>query len=131
MFTIVQLFLQVLIAILLLWFGYNLFFTLSRKKAKGGVSTKGKAGDPRTCPVCGTRLMKGERVKSSVFPAMGNSDRIMHIYGCPYCLEGSVDRSCPVCKTILSSKDYLIARMFERPSRSHVHVLGCTRCRRG
>ncbi|MCX7656056.1 MAG: hypothetical protein N2Z76_05990 [Treponemataceae bacterium] len=130
MFVVVQLFLQILIAILLLWFGYNLFFSFSRQ-TKSRPSTKGKAGDPRTCPVCGTRLMNGERVKSSVFPTMGNTDRLMHIFGCPYCLKGSVQRYCPVCHTSLSQKDYLIARMFERPHRSHVHVLGCTQCRRG
>jgi hypothetical protein len=74
-------------------------------------------------------LERGERVKSSAFPSMGGADRLMHISGCPYCLSGDRTRSCPVCSTALYSEDVLIARMFEKPGRSHVHVLGCTRCR--
>ncbi|MDR2020767.1 MAG: DUF3185 family protein [Treponema sp.] len=127
----------VLIGILLLWFGYSLFFSAgggaprydrSRKKKRDSLR-EGIPGAPRTCPVCSARLERGERVKSSAFPAMGKADRLMHITGCPYCLEGERPRTCPVCGTSLKPKEFLIARMFEKPGRSHVHVLGCSRCR--
>jgi hypothetical protein len=54
----------------------------------------------------------------------------MHITGCVYCLDGSRPRICPVCGTELTPEEILFARFFEKPGRSHVHVLGCTRCRR-
>jgi hypothetical protein len=79
--------------------------------------------------VCSARLERGERVKSSAFPSMGGADRLMNISGCPYCLTGSRGRSCPVCGIALHSEEVLVARLFDKPGRSHVHVLGCTRCR--
>jgi hypothetical protein len=54
----------------------------------------------------------------------------MHIRGCVYCLNGERDRVCPVCGARLGANDILIARMFERPRRAHVHVLGCSKCRK-
>jgi hypothetical protein len=128
----------VIIGVLLLWFGYSLFFGVLNgagggrvPKARGRKRPRetGFPGAPRTCPVCSARLERGERVKSAAFPAMGHADRIMHIAGCPYCLEGDRERSCPVCGHVLEESEILIARMFERPGRSHVHVLGCSRCR--
>jgi hypothetical protein len=129
----------VIIGVLLLWFGYNLF-SGALNSAGGGRAAKprkwkkdpqgeGFPGAPRTCPVWSARLGRGERVKSAAFPAMGHLDRLMHIAGCPYCLEGDRERSCPVCGHILEEGEILIARMFEKPGRSHVHVLGCSRCR--
>jgi hypothetical protein len=53
----------------------------------------------------------------------------MHIWGCVYCLKGKRKRRCPVCGAELQAGEYLISRIFERPRRSHVHVIGCTRCR--
>ncbi|MDR2070346.1 MAG: hypothetical protein LBP81_02870, partial [Treponema sp.] len=89
---------------------------------------EGGAGSPRSCPVCGLLLTRGELVKSSVFPDPGNGQgRLMHIEGCVYCLEGSRTgkRKCPVCGSPLNRDEMLFARMFEKPGRSHVHVLGC------
>jgi hypothetical protein len=124
-----------MMGILLLWFGYSLFSNLARQGSFGVDKKRKKTaadsvpGAPRTCPVCSIRLERGERVKSSAFPSMGGADRLMHISGCSYCLSGSRVRSCPVCSIILASEDVLIARMFEKPGRTHVHVLGCTCCR--
>jgi predicted nucleic acid-binding Zn ribbon protein len=127
----------VLIGVLLLWFGYSLFFgsgagkpryARNRRKRKGALR-EGIPGAPRTCPVCSALLERGERVKSAAFPAMGKLDRLMHISGCPYCLEGERPRTCPVCGVNLKPGEFLIARMFEKPGRSHVHVLGCSCCR--
>jgi hypothetical protein len=132
----IQAFFFVLIAVFLLWFGYTLFFRTGPspgavKKRKGlqkDVET-GLPGAPQTCPVCSAKLEKGERVKSTAFPSFTGKDRMMYIRGCLYCLDGGRNRLCPVCGAALDSADILIARMFERPGRSHVHVLGCSRCR--
>ncbi|MDR0642873.1 MAG: hypothetical protein LBG07_10485 [Treponema sp.] len=122
----------------LLAFGYTLFFRISpggrgRGKAEGP-GIEGQAGDPQTCPVCAARLPPGVLVKSAVYPPVNGTDRLMHIMGCPFCLEGEAEkrrrRVCPVCHKPLGDNDYLFARVFERPGKSHVHVLGCINCRR-
>lgn len=81
-----------------------------------------------TCPLCGSGLRRGERVKSVLFP--GKPDSIMEIHGCRYCYPPNkkVKRICPVCKKELGRESVVIARVFERPGRKHVHVLGCTEC---
>ncbi|WP_460050187.1 hypothetical protein [Spirochaeta dissipatitropha] len=90
----------------------------------------------RSCPICKASLSGGGRVYSAVFP--GKTDRMMHIFGCPYCypklepIPEPRERNCPVCRKKLELEDYAIARMFPpRPGKPkpHVHVLGCTRCR--
>ncbi len=131
----IQSLILVMMGVLLLWFGYSLFSSLKGEFSFGGQRKRKKTaeesvpGAPRTCPVCSVRLLRGERVKSAAFPSMGGTDRLMHISGCPYCLAGDRIRSCPVCGTLLRPEEFLIARMFEKPGRSHVHVLGCTHCR--
>jgi len=131
------------IGVILLWFGYTLFFTLGIP-VFGGLGRKGSRrrslkpsgestpGDPQTCPVCSAKLRPGELVSSSAFPSInGGKDRFMHIRGCIYCLqEFGRERICPVCGTILRTNEILISRLYERPGkRSHVHVIGCTRCK--
>jgi uncharacterized protein with PIN domain len=85
------------------------------------------------CPLCGSRLGPGERVHSTVF-ATKTEDKIMEISGCPHCRPpASLKRLCPVCKKELRPQDIVTARVFERTGASgkktHVHVLGCPRCR--
>lgn len=89
----------------------------------------------RPCPICGWPLVKSERVHSIRFKSQ--SDTLMHIYGCIYCYKdhpkarykkGSV-RICPSCNKKLGENDYLTARVFEGGEKTHVHVLGCFRCR--
>ncbi|MDR0311999.1 MAG: hypothetical protein LBI14_00210 [Treponema sp.] len=141
-------FLQVLgfvtIAVFLLWFGYTLFIRIGLpasygygpKKRKGPKpSGIGLPGDPHTCPVCSAKLEDGLLVKSIAFPSLnGGEDRFMHIKGCVYCLSGERDRICPVCGHVLIGDEILICRLFERnpasKRRAHVHVLGCSHCRR-
>jgi transposase len=126
----------IMIGIGLLWFGYTLFFrggpdgrsVFGRKKPPKPAEER-IAGDPQTCPVCASKLEKGELVKSSAFPSFNGKDRLMHIMGCVYCLEGARPRACPVCGASLKDDEYLISRIFDRPGRSHVHVIGCNRCR--
>jgi len=137
-----QILLLTFIGVFLLWFGYTLFFRLGtgqneqyaydkKKSKKYSKIPDGIPGAPRTCPVCSAQLLHGERVHSSAFPSMGGSDRLMHVDGCPYCLDAveGRDRICPVCGIKLHSDEHLIARLFDKPGRSHVHVLGCSRCR--
>ena len=127
------------IAVFLLWFGYTLFFNIGMPVWGYGSSRKRRSlhprelsfpGAPQTCPVCSTKLIEGELVKSLAFPSLnGGKDRLMHIKGCLYCLGGERERICPVCGHSLLKDELLICRMFERPRRPHVHVLGCTHCR--
>jgi hypothetical protein len=135
----VQVLAFVVIGTVLLWFGYTLFIGRIRIPAGGGSRRRRRRkapgesypGAPQTCPVCSAKLSAGELVKSSAFPSLtGGKDRLMHIRGCVYCLNGERDRVCPVCGARLGNQEILIARMFERPRRAHVHVLGCSRCRR-
>ena len=152
-----QTFLEILMYCIIgaaLVFGYTIFFArglpLSKKgsgrksSAPNADSTIQKTGSPssigadedeskksKICPVCNTRLFKEEAVSSSAFPSFNGEDRFMHIKGCPYCLKGDNERTCPVCKSILNGEDILIARLFEKTGkRVHVHVLGCSRCRK-
>ena len=129
----------VIIGIALLWFGYTLFFQMGIP-ALGGLGRKRRApkprgesspGEPQTCPVCSAKLHQGELVSSAAFPSLnGGKDRFMHIRGCHYCLMGDRNRVCPVCGNILDGTEILVSRLFERAGRrSHVHVIGCSRCR--
>ena len=126
-----------LVGVVLLYFGFTLFFAIPGGipmpvfKRRRGSKPKGESypGAPRTCPVCCARLEKGERVKSAAFPSLGGYDRLMHISGCTYCIQGGRRRVCPVCGAVLREEEFLVARLFEKPARSHVHVLGCSRCK--
>jgi hypothetical protein len=144
MATIVQILLFTFAGIFLLWFGFNLFFAVPQTGVAGfrpkgkrrGLRPKGEGtpGAPRTCPVCSARLEKGEWVKSAAYPSFNGTERLMHISGCLYCLEGDRRRVCPVCGAVLRDEEYLVARYYEkeaRARRAHVHVLGCSRCKHG
>ena len=136
----VQVLVFVTIGVALLWFGYSLFFgrgTGSRggpksRSPKGGEKRAGVPGDAQVCPVCSSRLEKGDLVQTLAYPSItGGRDRLMHIRGCLYCLTGNLERSCPVCRGPLRVDEILVARIFDRGlRRSHVHILGCSRCRR-
>ena len=142
----------VIIGVALLWLGlslFNRFNTTNKGKTskdnqgikdgeQDGIIPKasGSTGDVnpnKTCPVCSSKLSRGELVSSAAFPsANGGKDRIMHIRGCAYCLSGDCKRVCPVCGAVLEKNEILIARLFERVGRrTHIHVVGCTRCRKG
>lgn len=137
----------VVIAVVLLWFGYTLFvnagfagrglaaFDSGFRSRRGGPKPRAESapGEPQTCPVCSAKLYEGQLVSSAAFPSLnGGKDRFMHIRGCSFCLTGERDRVCPVCYTVLYGNEILVCRMFERPGRrTHVHVLGCTQCKKG
>ncbi len=109
-----------------------LLFLLTRKQSADSQSRE-NAEPPvfhTTCPICGSGLTKKERVKSVLFP--GKPDSMMEIYGCPHCYPPNkkVKRICPVCKKELAPDSIVIARAFQRPDKTHVHVLGCSECYR-
>ncbi len=127
---------------LLLYFGYSLFFPYKKrtkhfsaespvKKTSFRDVKDGIPGMAKVCPLCSAELVEGERVKSAVFPALEDETKRMFIYGCPFCLEGAKlrERHCPVCGQTLAREDYLIAKLFPKIGRPHVHVQGCTLCR--
>ena len=136
----IQILTLVTVGVVLFWFGYSLLIGqfagfrlgwLEWQKRKKFKTPRGAPGDPQVCPVCSTKLIKGYLVKSLAFPSLnGGKDRLLYIRGCVYCLEGDLQRVCPVCGDYLNQSDILIARMFERPRRNHVHVIGCSKCRR-
>lgn len=124
--------------VILLWIGYSLFFGpyapfypffLKRFAPK---SFRYKPGHPQFCPVCSTKLKRGELVKSTAFPSLsGGRDRTMYINGCRHCINSDTYRKCPICGAALAIEDFLVTRMFERPNRrNHVHVLGCNHCKK-
>lgn len=96
----------------------------------------------RSCPLCSSTLEDGERISSRLYP--GGGDRIMHIFGCPRCWPSTAARGeglqplriCPVCGRALGREGWVVARYFERAvgagarPKAHVHVLGCTECRK-
>jgi hypothetical protein len=138
--TYIQILAFVIMGVVLLWFGYTLLIGqlagirmnwLNWQKREKNQRRSGTPGDPQVCPVCSTRLDKGQLVKSQAFPSLtGGKDRLMYIHGCVFCIDGDRPRICPVCGDYLRGSDFLISRMFERPRRSHVHVIGCSRCKR-
>ena len=88
------------------------------------------------CPLCKTALARGERIHSVIFPG-GTEYAVMHIYGCPWCWKdhprrapGALKkRNCPSCRSLLSEKDHLFAKVYRKPGKDHVSVTGCTLCR--
>ncbi|GMO46042.1 MAG: hypothetical protein Ta2B_27350 [Termitinemataceae bacterium] len=88
----------------------------------------GQRGQGRLCPICAALFLNGETVLSKRFPSTGRFDRLLHIQGCKFCLTGQRTRLCPVCGNKLRVEDYLVARITERPGKSHVHVQGCNNC---
>ena len=148
----VQILILVIAGVALLWFGFNILighltrvrelnwrykpekmlkqhYKHSHSHTHG--NQRGAPGEPQVCPICSTKLYKGQLVKTNAFPSItGGKDRLMHIKGCSYCINGDLERRCPVCKKVISTNDILIARIFERPNRrSHVHIVGCSKCK--
>ncbi|GHU22590.1 hypothetical protein FACS1894164_05250 [Spirochaetia bacterium] len=110
--------------LLLLGWCLSLYFRGNRRSK----NPESKARTPvHACPVCSTRLDKKEKVYSVVFSEIG-ADKIVHLRGCQYCIEGEQTRKCPVCKRILGTEEFIAARMSEKSGRVHVHILGCSQC---
>ena len=104
------------------------------EKTKGNKQKKSKEDEEKTskfCPLCNSSLSKGENVKSKTYPTE-NKDTLMDVFGCPHCIPpvGTKDRICPVCKKKIPADGFVIGRYFIRPDKKHLHVLGCTLCRK-
>ena len=129
------------IGIILIWLLYTLIlrpaasrheYRNQRFEKDGQGAVHDKSIGVRSCPVCDSKLAPGMQVKSKLYTE-GPTDRIMHVFGCPYCWPDNTehDRKCPVCHHIIPRNGYLISRYFEDAAHKHVHVLGCNGCRRG
>ena len=134
-----------------------LFLLPRRASTKAHAAGKPK---PSICPLCGSRLAPGERLQTILYrsgPSRGSSSaasttpaptadsrtedharrqadrRIVHIRGCPHCLESAgpnrPKRVCPVCRRKLSMEDYLLGWKAWDGEKSVVRVSGCSRCR--
>ncbi len=82
------------------------------------------------CPVCGSLIRDGDRVKTMAY-SLGK-EKLILVRGCPSCYPPGrgIKRICPVCKNELKVKDYLIGKMWEKEeNRLHLHILGCSICK--
>ena len=109
----------------------------SQKTSKSLKSSKNKEANQEklsSCPVCLTKLKKGENLFSKVYGSSNQNNQRCIINGCPHCFpvcEKGVERNCPVCGKAVSSKDgYLVARLFNKTEdgKKHVIVTGCNKC---
>ena len=127
MTIIILIFLAAVIVLLL-----TVYFRLSsvpRKEVLPDLNPR-KDGKLSPCPLCKTLLKPGEKVHSVVYP--GKGDRLVEIYGCPYCYPPNqvYPRYCPSCKRELQHEELVFARLFESSGKVHVHVNGCRVCMR-
>jgi hypothetical protein len=130
-----QLLAIVIAGVALLSFGFTLFigqWAKMRSNLDDKPQGEKSSSEFQACPICSKKKKKGDLVKTLAFPSItGGKDRLMHIRGCAYCINGGMNRNCPVCGVSLSLDDILVARIFERPNRrAHVHIIGCNKCRR-
>lgn len=117
------------VLLILLWILRSGNTATENKIRRGEKQSGNEAARGRPCPLCGERLNAGEKVHSVLYP--GKPDSLMEIHGCPHCENGGNRRICPVCKKSMPDGSVLIARVFEKPGKKHVHVLGCTGCYSG
>ena len=126
------LFLLVLVALVLLFFAFQLISNFNRKKQKEKTAFKRPENAVNKCPVCDSGLVGKERIISRVYHTETDSNQLCNIMGCPHCFpysEMGVRRKCPVCTKIIPQEGYLIARIFYHQNRkNHVHIIGCTEC---
>lgn len=119
-----------ILVILTLALVLGILFPTLRGRRRG--RPKAAPGKPRNCPLCGSALAAGERVKSASYRAPpGGEDRI-HLLECPHCgAARGLPRRCPVCRCSLPGGGYLVAAMWREKNKTRVHVLGCSICRDG
>ena len=124
-------------AAVLLWLGYSVlmgqWMKVRRQMRPRSRKGRGKADPwyPKVCPLCKSKLADGELAQTRASSATGMRDRLMHIQGCVYCVNGDLERRCPVCAVALGAGDKLVARVFDQPfQRTHLHIMGCFLCRK-
>jgi hypothetical protein len=81
------------------------------------------------CPLCGSRLYSGERIRSVAFDL--GKEKFMQIYGCRHCSSAapSAQRRCPVCRRQIPEDGFVVGRMWEKYNKTRLHISGCTECR--
>jgi len=117
----------------------------SREK-QSNTSTLFKEPAMPICPLCGSRIKKGEKIYSDILK--GRSFDLMRIFGCRECLPEKAaseqinkhpqpdtpfpKRTCPSCGAVLSLNDYLAAKVFyPEKGKTNVQIYGCSKCRPG
>lgn len=122
----------VFVALILLFFAFQIISNFNRKKIKEKTEFKRPENAVNKCPVCESGLVGKERIFSRVYHTESDSNQLCNIMGCPHCFpysEIGVRRKCPVCTKIIPQEGYLIARIFYYQNRkNHVHIIGCTEC---
>ena len=95
---------------------------------KAAIEKKEEEYSKLPCIICGSRLKRGERLKSEKYTVEDKTT--VHIFGCPFCLEADDNkRKCPVCKKSLGRKEYLIGDMWKKDNgKNRLHVKGCVKC---
>ena len=115
--------------LILIYFRDYFFTSFEEKKAPANEKPNPKKKVP--CILCGSSLSKGETLKSEEYK--GEKESIVHIYGCKNCHgdEATKERTCPICKKDLKVEDHLLGRMWKRKNgKLHLHVSGCTMCKK-
>jgi hypothetical protein len=126
---IAKVLIPVAVAVIAFWLWWFLYWDPRQKRREWtGELVPRRSGKERSCPICGQVMPEGTRVRSVVYP--GKPYSVTDVYGCPSCYPANPlhKRICPVCDKELAREGYLIGRMFERPGRKHVHIMGCTGC---
>jgi hypothetical protein len=111
---------------------FKLFIIPSKNNSAVNIEKENKDGKPlKFCPLCNSSLAKNENVKSKLYPSESR-DKIMDVFGCKNCIppNGTVARICPVCKKKIPADGFVTGRYFIKPGKNHLHILGCTLCRK-
>ncbi|MBP7902178.1 MAG: hypothetical protein KA015_05125 [Spirochaetes bacterium] len=107
---------------------YVLFSGGKTNEVKKVLPEKNEEYSKLPCIICGSRLKRGERLKSEKYTVEDKTT--VHIFSCPFCLEADDNkRKCPVCKRSLGRKEYLIGAMWKKDNgKNRLHVKGCVKC---
>lgn len=122
------------IALLIIIFLLLGFIHFSSKNNTSSKKTKKQGPSFNKCPICDSPLYPGENIISKVYRPMDVPDQLCTISGCPHCFpvpEVGISRLCPVCHSKIPLSGHLTARLFnEKNNKKHVHILGCSNCRK-
>ena len=97
--------------------------------ATGDETAAGGRREKLPCPLCGSRLYNGDRIRTVAFDL--GKEKFMQIYGCRHCNSAapSAQRRCPVCKRRIPDGGFVVGRMWEKYNKTRLHISGCTECR--
>jgi hypothetical protein len=121
---------------LIITIGFIIIYLVSRN-LRGTLISPPTASTPLTvdeykkvpCLLCGSRLRRGETIKSQEFK--GDTQSIVHTMGCPYCWGpgATQPRTCPICGKRMGGDDYLVGIMMTvKGGKKHLRIKGCLTC---